>query len=148
MFDDVGKAIPCVLIGIAIVYMARIILREQMEEAILDSIYYDLYSAPSAFPEIETITLKNSKNNTYTINKDVIYLNLDSFIADHSLETFNYLIFKAAHELAHAKCTQIGHTDNFKEIFTTILGELATQGKYSDELRKTYETKKYGPIKN
>lgn len=112
-----------------------------MEEAILDQIYFDLYSTKMAFPEIEEISFHSSPTTTYTLNKHDIFLNIDNFIKSQTLETYNYAVYKAAHELAHVKCIQIGHTADFKKIFLQLTEELKKNGKYSDDLRITYENR-------
>jgi len=124
--------------------MGLFILRKKMSDNILNAIYYDLYAVDSSFPEIEHIELRRTGDTSNTINKEIIYLNIDAFLKSHSLETYNYIVFKAAHELAHAKCKNIGHTQDFKIIFTHLLEQLEEKNKYSDTMRKMYETKMYG----
>ncbi len=124
--------------------MGVIYFRKRMDEGVLDSVYYTLYSIDAAFPEIEYITLKKTDEESNTINKHLIYLNIDTFIKTYTPESYNYIIFKAAHELAHVKCLEIGHTKEFEKIFFDILSQLEETGKYSDNMRKLYELKMYG----
>ena len=129
----------CCIIVLIFLYLIMVIFKNHINENILDTIYYDLYDIPSSHPEIERVKLVSTNEQSNTINKQIIYLNLDSFLNSHTLETYNYLIFKSAHELAHVKCDEFGHTNKFKIIFGTLLNELSNNGKYSDNLRKVYE---------
>ena len=79
------------------------------------------------FPEIDnTILLKGKKS--YTINKKRIHLCLKDEKGEYYDK--NMLMYVTIHELAHVKCTEVGHTDKFYEIFNNLLDKASKCGVY------------------
>ena len=79
---------------------------------------------------VETAT--NSKKYTsYSINKgEKILLCLRSRDNKNELADINTMMFVAIHELAHVACASTGHTEEFWDIFRTLLVEAINIGVY------------------
>ena len=81
----------------------------------------------TCFPEIDnTILLKGKKS--YTINKKRIHLCLKDEKGDYYDK--NMLMYVTIHELAHVKCSEVGHTDKFYTIFNELLDKASACGVY------------------
>lgn len=80
------------------------------------------------FPELETIRVTES-NKSYTLNKSRIYL----CIRDQHGKYYDrdILVYVLIHELAHVLCSDVGHTDQFKAINTSLLERATKAGLYS-----------------
>ena len=68
-------------------------------------------------------------DKSYTINKEKIYICLKNDKGEYYDD--NLLIYVTAHELSHALCEEIGHTELFQEIFDALLQELISDGIYN-----------------
>lgn len=66
---------------------------------------------------MEILTLFNIKKSptleSFTINKEIIYLNL-------KIKNIKYLYLILIHEIAHILCDEIGHTKKFHSIFLIL----------------------------
>lgn len=80
------------------------------------------------FPEINNVILLRGKKS-YTINKKRIHLCL--YDKDGKYYDENMLTYVTIHELAHVKCPEIGHTDKFHAIFTSLLDQATKAGVYN-----------------
>lgn len=69
---------------------------------------------------------------SYTINKRKIYLCLKD--EEGSYYTLNMLVYVMAHEISHAICDEIGHTEKFHRIFEALLEELIKDGLYNPNI--------------
>ncbi len=67
-------------------------------------------------------------NKSYTINKQNVYMCLKD--KDGKYYDKNMLLYVALHEVAHAKCDEIGHTMTFHNIFQSLLKKASEQGIY------------------
>lgn len=70
-------------------------------------------------------------NKSYTINKQNVYMCLKD--KDGKYYDKNMLIYVALHEVAHAKCDEIGHTMTFHNIFQSLLKKASDQGIYDSK---------------
>ena len=70
-------------------------------------------------------------NKSYTINKENIYMCLKDEKGD--IHPKNMLIYVLAHEFAHVLSESIGHTNEFNEIFISLLEELEKDGIYNSD---------------
>ena len=88
------------------------------------------------FPELIHLQIFEG-NKSYTINKEKIYLCIrDKF---NNYYDKNILMYVLLHEIAHTLCTEIGHTDQFKEIFDALLQRAKNANIYSHtEIPKDY----------
>lgn len=66
---------------------------------------------------------------SYTINKEKVYICMKDENGDYYDE--NMLIYVIAHEISHAICPEIGHTELFHEIFDELLFELIDDGIFN-----------------
>jgi hypothetical protein len=84
--------------------------------------------------------MKNIKlyrgEKSYTINKEKVYICLKDENANYYDD--NTLIYVIAHELSHAICDEIGHTEKFHLIFDALLEKMEEEGLYNSKF----------PIKN
>ena len=84
----------------------------------------------------EVILLRGKKS--YTINKKRIHICLFDESGNYYDE--NMLTYVTIHELAHVKCTEIGHTQKFHDIFNDLLKTASNAGVYNPhkEIIKDY----------
>ena len=90
----------------------------------------------SCFPELIHLQVYEG-NKSYTINKEKIYL----CIRDKNGNYYdkNILMYVLIHEIAHTLCTDIGHTQQFKDIFDILLQRAKDANIYSHvEIPKDY----------
>lgn len=73
-------------------------------------------------------TIFHKGQKSYTINKKHVYMCLRDE-NDHYYDK-NTLIYVALHELAHVLCNDVGHTENFKNIFSELLHRASDMGIY------------------
>lgn len=82
----------------------------------------------SCFPELVHLQVYED-NKSYTINKEKIFLCLrDRYGQYYSKDILMYVLL---HEIAHTLCTDVGHTEQFKDIFDILLQRATTAGIYS-----------------
>jgi hypothetical protein len=76
-------------------------------------------------------------DKSYTINKREIFLCLRD--PQNGQEyPLNMLMYVALHEVAHAMCDEIGHTDKFYRIFNTLLQSAEAKGVYDSTIPLMY----------
>uniref|UniRef100_A0A6C0D1H5 Uncharacterized protein n=1 Tax=viral metagenome TaxID=1070528 RepID=A0A6C0D1H5_9ZZZZ len=77
---------------------------------------------------------------SYTINKEKIFLCLKDEHNDYY--DMNMLVYVLLHEISHVFCTNIGHTQEFHDIFEAILKKATELGIYDPtlEIRNDYCT--------
>jgi len=82
-------------------------------------------------PKVNDLTFFEDKES-YTINKKDVYLCL----RDENNEYYNenMLIYVTLHEVAHAICDEIGHTQKFHEIFESLLDRAYNMGIYNPSI--------------
>lgn len=70
------------------------------------------------FPELTNLQIYEG-DKSYTVNKEKIYL----CIKDKNRKTYdkNILMYVLLHEIAHTLCNEVGHTQQFKDIFNVLL---------------------------
>jgi beta-lactamase regulating signal transducer with metallopeptidase domain len=85
----------------------------------------------STFPELDSVVLLRG-NKSYTINKRKIYMCLKD--ENNKYYNENMLVYVLLHELAHVKCTEIGHTDAFHKIFQQLLEQATEKGLYDPSI--------------
>jgi len=76
---------------------------------------------------LETISLFKG-DKSYTINKEKIYLCLND--ENGKYYDKNLLLYVLLHELSHVMCDEVGHTDEFYNIFDELLKEAINQKIY------------------
>lgn len=74
----------------------------------------------------------NRGDKSYTINKEDIYLCLKDQEGNYYNE--NMLIYVALHEVAHAICDEVGHTQKFHDIFQELLDKAYHIGIYNPSI--------------
>lgn len=79
------------------------------------------------FPDMNNVILLRGEKS-YTINKKRIHLCLTDENGKYYDQ--NMLVFVLLHELAHVRCTEIGHTDAFHRIFRGLLDTATIHGIY------------------
>lgn len=86
-------------------------------------------------PDIESIapTLKFFEGNkSYTINKKHVFICLKD--KNGNIYPYNQLVLVIAHEIAHALCKEIGHTENFHFILNNLLKSAEDSGIYNSKI--------------
>ena len=81
----------------------------------------------NVFPDIQNVILLKG-DKSYTINKKRIHLCLTDKGGRYYDQ--NMLVFVLLHELAHVRCSDIGHTDQFHRIFKELLDVAIQHGIY------------------
>lgn len=71
-------------------------------------------------------------NKSYTINKHKIFLCLQD--ENGNYYNNNLLIYVTLHEIAHAICDEIGHTEKFHSIFEALLEKATELGIYNPSI--------------
>ena len=79
------------------------------------------------YPDMSNVILLRGKKS-YTINKKRIHLCLRDEKGDYYDK--NMLTYVLLHELAHVRCPEIGHTEEFHRIFNDILKTAIEHGIY------------------
>lgn len=69
---------------------------------------------------------------SYTINKTYVHLCL--FDKDGKIYQKNQLVLVLLHEIAHALCDEVGHTDKFNMIFEDLLKKAEDYGVYNPNI--------------
>ena len=88
------------------------------------------------FPELTHLQIYEG-DKSYTVNKEKIYL----CIKDKTGQYYerNILMYVLLHEIAHTLCPEVGHTQQFKDIFNVLLQRAELGGIYSHvEIPKDY----------
>lgn len=89
---------------------------------------------------LKTLNEKNIMKNiklyrgekSYTINKEKVYICLKDENGNYYDD--NTLIYVIAHELSHAICDEIGHTEKFNRIFEALLKKMEEEGIYNSKI--------------
>lgn len=90
----------------------------------------------NCFPELQHLKIYEG-DKSYTINKEKIYL----CIRDKEGQYYNQniLMYVLLHEIAHTICPEIGHTQEFKNIFNSLLDRATAFGIYTNvDIPKDY----------
>jgi len=104
-------------------------LRERLEE------FFD--NKKNWEPPLKILNEKNIMKNiklyrgdkSYTINKEKVYICLKDENGNYYDD--NTLIYVIAHELSHAICDEIGHTEKFHRIFQALLEKMEEEKIYN-----------------
>ena len=91
------------------------------------------YLDPRVEKVFEKLSFHDGQNRSYTLNKQSIHL----CKVDENGELYekNQLMLVLIHEIAHVLCTNIGHTDEFNEIFEDLLEKATKQGLYDPNIK-------------
>lgn len=82
------------------------------------------------FPELQRVKIMKD-NASYTINKSKIYICTES---EGKVYDDNMLTYVILHELAHTMAKSIGHNEEFKTIFTSLLERAERAQLYNPSL--------------
>lgn len=96
----------------------------------LDTIILQLRDA---FPVVERLNFYEG-DKSYTINKENVYI----CMRDEHGQYYdrNFLVYVILHEISHALCDEIGHTEKFMQIFQQVLTQATAMGVYDPTGRK------------
>lgn len=88
------------------------------------------------FPELNHLQIYEG-SKSYTVNKEKIYLCVkDKRGQNYDIHVLMYVLL---HEIAHTLCPEVGHTQQFKDIFNILLQRAEIGGIYSHvEIPKDY----------
>ncbi len=84
-------------------------------------------------PVVDTLQFYEG-DKSYTINKKDVHI----CMKDENGRYYdrNFLIFVILHEISHALCDEIGHTEKFGQIFDQVLKRAAVLGVYDPTKKK------------
>ena len=149
MIGFITKSISFFLAGLLIFIVVWVIYNQIHENYINDDpkLKYlretleDFFQSKTNWKEpLKILNEKNIMKNiklyrgekSYTINKEKLYICLkdeNGYYYDD-----NTLIYVIAHELSHAICDEIGHTEKFHRIFEALLLNMEEQGIYNSKI--------------
>lgn len=149
MIGFITKSISFFLAGLLIFIVGWVIYNQIHENYINDDPKLkDLRGTLEDFFESKTnwkepLKILNEKNimkniklyrgeKSYTINKEKVYICLKDENGHYYDD--NTLIYVIAHELSHAICDEIGHTEKFYRIFEALLVNMEEQGIYNSKI--------------
>ena len=90
----------------------------------------------NCFPELGNLKIFEG-DKSYTINKEKIYLCIRDKHGQYYSQ--NILMYVLLHEVAHTICPEIGHTQEFKNIFNSLLDRANAYGIYTQtDIPKDY----------
>lgn len=127
----VGLALVAVVVALGVFAMKDRSTRETyIRNGDLDDIIAELYTVS---PVVKDLNFYEG-DKSYTINKKNVYI----CMKDENGEYYdrNFLIFVILHEISHALCDEIGHTDKFMHIFQQVLERAAQLGVYDPDGKK------------
>jgi hypothetical protein len=149
MIGFITKSISFFLAGLLIFIVGCIIYNQIHENYMnhdpklkdLREILEDFFESKTNWKEpLKILNEKNIMKNiklyrgekSYTINKKKVYICLkdeNGYYYDD-----NTLIYVIAHEISHAICDEIGHTEKFHGIFEALLVNMEEQGIYNSKI--------------
>ena len=88
-----------------------------------------------AFPVVESLNFYEG-DKSYTINKKDVYI----CMRDEHGEYYdrNFLTYVMLHEISHALCDEIGHTQKFLDIFQQVQERAAALGVFNPHGKKIH----------
>lgn len=82
-------------------------------------------------PVVKSLEFYSGKKS-YTINKKKVYLCMKD--EDDQYYSRNILAYVLIHEISHAICKEVGHTDKFYDIFNQMLKKAEMLGLYDPNI--------------
>jgi hypothetical protein len=86
-----------------------------------------------AFPVVEKLNFYEG-DKSYTINKQDVYICMRD--ENGGYYDRNFLVYVVLHEISHALCDEVGHTQKFLDIFQQVVDHAAKLGVYDPRGRK------------
>lgn len=82
---------------------------------------------------VDSLKFFDGNNRSYTINKQFVHL---CKVDKHGqMYDKNQLILVLIHEISHALCDEVGHTQKFNEIFEDLLEKASKKGVYDPTIK-------------
>lgn len=126
-----GLTIVAVVTALVVYTVRHLATREPyVRNSDLDGIVAELYAA---FPAAKSLNFYEG-NKSYTLNKKDVYICMKDEHGDYYDR--NFLVFVILHEISHALCDEIGHTDKFMRIFHDVVARAAALGLYDPDAPK------------
>jgi len=125
------------IIGLIILVFLVIIIKKELyktkegleiDDPVLKTLKQKL---KSVHPVVDKLTFFKG-DKSYTINKEEVYLCLKD--KDGRYYNENMLTYVALHEIAHAICDEVGHTQKFHDIFQHLLDKAYHMGLYNPSI--------------
>jgi hypothetical protein len=125
-----------VILSLLLSYEIIVEIGENYEDKPQDKYVLDLvHKLKEAHPDIKRILPKLrffEGNKSYTINKTYVFICLKD--QNGSLYHQNQLTLVILHEIAHALCDEIGHTEKFQNILDVLLEAAEKKGLYDSRI--------------
>jgi len=89
--------------------------------------------SPEVAAAVDRLKFYDGGNRSYTLNKSETFL---CKVNKHGEEyNLNQLRLVLIHEIAHALCNSVGHTDEFNSIFQDLLKKAEAKGLYNPNIK-------------
>ncbi len=118
------------IIGLS-VYMIFFNCRCHMEQFVKDKLEEIRLKLVQVHPAAKKLKFKKG-NESFTLNKSEVTLCLEDENGNYYND--NMLVYVGLHELAHALCDEIGHTDKFYAIFDKLMDKGEELGVYDRDI--------------
>lgn len=123
-----------VVVAILVVAIVYIILNNQRENFKQDSqLDIIISNIRPYFPIVDQLNFYDG-TKSYTVNKKDVFICMRDEHGNY-YDT-NFLTFVILHEISHALCDEIGHTDKFSNIFDHVLYRASKAGIYNKNGKK------------
>lgn len=88
---------------------------------------------PSVDRIVDNLKFFDGGNRSYTINKK--YVHLCKVDANGEMYNKNQLVLVLIHEISHALCDEVGHTQKFNQILENLLEKASAKGVYNPNIK-------------
>ena len=132
-----ANTLVMVIVAVAVVVVALSLLYTNTRESFVRNEDLDMIVTQlrEAFPVVDRLNFYEG-DKSYTINKQDVYICMRD---EHGgYYDRNFLVYVVLHEISHALCDEVGHTQKFLDIFQQVQDHAAKLGIYDPHGRKIH----------